>query len=923
MSDEETRPELRRITLDVAHRRGARPGSVRIPSADGVFTTWEEEDAHLALPITEDVTARFDQVHAFRHAALVPWQVLERADDGWLAIADSLPSTELHDAFAEDPSQLSEWARQLVDLLVTLHANGLAHGGLEEAPLRVDGLGRLRVGPIALTRTGHATADRRALGARFLPYAKGPLATWSQRLAESGEEAWLEAGRALLPAQTARPRYLTGVPLGHGGMGDVFRAHDRRLDRSVAQKVLRPNTDRVERFFREARLTARLQHPGIVSVHDLGQKESGEPFYVMEEVRGRSLDIMSAQAVGTPGGLVRVVTIFARLCETLAYAHAQGVVHRDVKPENVMVGEFGEVRLVDWGVAAEVGQPTFPAGTPGYAAPEQWVPGNADPRLDVYALGVLLQELIGEDGPDDLKELGRRCASATVDERPSNAGPVAEAVQAWLERRNRRAQADAAVAEAEPLRQASTTLAVEAETLRSEASAQLGAIPTWAPIEQKREAWNLEDRADAAEREAAEARARYEQRLRAALEYDPAHQPALDGIADLYRTQLLDAEAASRRSEVARIENLLRHHDGGRHLGWLQGDGALTLLTEPSGATVNLDRFEERDRRQVAVPVRVLGQTPLREVRLARGSWLLRIQHRDCEEVSYPVFLEREEHWDGVPPGEQAPMPIPLPPRGSLDPHEVYVPAGWFVSGGDPEATDGLPRRRLWVDGFVMQRFPVTVEQYLAFLSATEPPVDAIPRVPNSGGGLPLFEPTPRGWRRTAHGIGPYDLQRDWPISGISWQAARAYASWWSRQTGHVWELPHDQEWEKAARGVDGRTFPWGNRIDGTFARYTSAQQGVYTPIAVNEYPTDRSCYGLRGMAGNVRDWCRNGYLRLGNPEPGLIEGANIEGDPLRMTRGGGYASAAKNLRCAARTVLRYDGFLALIGFRLVRPLAH
>jgi serine/threonine protein kinase len=208
-------------------------------------------------------------------------------------------------------------------------------------------------------------------------------------------------------------RYELRGLLGRGGMGSVYCAFDRELQREVALKVSAgqaPSAAEVERFRREARVLSRLEHPGIVPVHDLGVLPDGRLYYAMKLVRGRRLDEHVREAP-----LAARLRIFERICEAVAFAHAQGVVHRDLKPQNVMVGAFGEVLVLDWGVAKVVGVPeaaVAPApppgpsdtaagtvlGTPGYMSPEQ-ERGDVhriDGRSDVYALGTLLQRLVLE-----------------------------------------------------------------------------------------------------------------------------------------------------------------------------------------------------------------------------------------------------------------------------------------------------------------------------------------------------------------------------------------------------------------------------------------------------------------------------------------------------------------------------------------------
>lgn len=190
---------------------------------------------------------------------------------------------------------------------------------------------------------------------------------------------------------------ITGIA-GHGGMGTVYVARDRVLERDVAVKVLDVadhRGSRAARLTREAHILARLDHPGIVPVHDAGVLPDGRAYYVMKLVRGRRLDEVLAAA--TPPA-VRL-DLFARVLEAVAFAHAHGVVHRDLKPENIMAGAFGEVFVMDWGVAQDGAADSEPAvvGTPGFMPPEQAGAREVDARADVFALGVVLTQLIGRN----------------------------------------------------------------------------------------------------------------------------------------------------------------------------------------------------------------------------------------------------------------------------------------------------------------------------------------------------------------------------------------------------------------------------------------------------------------------------------------------------------------------------------------------
>ncbi len=290
-----------------------------------------------------------------------------------------------------------------------------------------------------------------------------------------------------------------------GGMGIVFRGRDAVLGRELAVKVLqsrhRDHPEMIRRFIEEARIAGQLQHPGMVPVHEFGRLGDGRPYFTMRLVKGRTLAVILEERPEPASGRPHLLATFLQIAQTVAYAHARGVIHLDLKPANIMVGKYGEVQVMDWGLARVLGRDPIRAsgdpeegtragrfmGTPEYMAPEQFVdePAVLDERADVFALGVILFEILAGRSPDrdpieastalacegvdpELVALARDCLAADRESRPRDAGMIArrlsdhlEGMQDRLRRADlERAEAQTRAAEEKKRRRLTAALAV-------------------------------------------------------------------------------------------------------------------------------------------------------------------------------------------------------------------------------------------------------------------------------------------------------------------------------------------------------------------------------------------------------------------------------------------------------------------------------
>ena len=694
-------------------------------------------------------------------------------------------------------------------------------------------------------------------------------------------------------------RYELQEELGRGGMGRVFLATDRILQRKVALKTLveeaRTEKGRT-RLLVEAQVTGLLEHPSIVPVYDLRAARDGEPFYTMRVVRERNLNqILQDIAAGSSEySLTNLVNILRQVSLAVQFAHDLGVVHRDLKPENILVGSYGEVYVIDWGVAkivnSDIGLTVTGklmmgqlVGTPQYMAPEQARGDNeaVDERSDVYALGAILYEILTLESvfdadhllavlfqvvhdspippaerapsrqvPAELAEICMRALRKDPEQRFQKAQEFADELELFLEgvkeRERRRQMAQEAIEQASQFRAVYDDVRAQHSATLRELSEERKTVESWAGAERKARLWSLEQQAEDLE---VEIERRFGEVVRVygqALVHVPEMAAARRALADLYWERFREYETSGRFAQAAYFETLVRQYNDGAYDELLEGNGLLDIETQPQGATAVLYRFQPVERRLVEWRVADFAPTPTVGVAVPHGSYLVELSRSGFRTVRVPVVIGR---------GESHHVRARLYPESEVPSDFEVIPAGDFLTG---RLTPGIEARREYLPDYAIARYPVTNQEYVDFLNdlvaegredeaARYEPTDGTrlywPRGDDGRYFLPEKDPQGDSWDPSC------------PVILVNLASANAFAVWRARKQGRKFRLPTLREWEKAARGVDGRVFSWGNHFDPAFCMMRGSVKGRALPAPVGSFPIDRSPYGIYDVCGNVAQW--------------------------------------------------------------------
>lgn len=717
--------------------------------------------------------------------------------------------------------------------------------------------------------------------------------------------------------------------IGRGGFGTVYKARDV-LDRVIALKVLLPalvyDRTAMQRFQREALVTAQLRHPNIVFIYDFGDVDGA--FYIaMEYLAGRPLSQLLHP--GTPLELATVAPIVMQIAAALDFAHAHGVIHRDVKPSNIILSDDGHATLTDFGLLhLEDGSSLSISGivgTPEYMAPEQAEPHAEwpqDGRMDVYSLGVVVYQMLTGELPYQA-DTPVALLRAHIDHPISLAGEhnpgLPLAIQDMLTKALAINPADRFQTAGEFAQALSEIAALEQE--KSDQEKQLSA-------------WYVELTDSIAAGKWVDALSCCAQIVKV--------NPAYRDVSNLM-VHVAD-ESAKDRARLQLWRDLQPDYEQALVL-FKQNkyDEAIVRLQGLRVKEPNFPQAKEKLDEVVSARERWQAELKSKLVRLYdegfRELEVLRDKARQiiAEDANYPdptgwlaivkamgVILAQENAQVGgcldqqqinKLPGQNEMPVLHLGENVVLE--LVHIPAGEFLMGSvdnDENAQPNeMPQHGVFLDDYFIGRYPVTVKQFGAFVEAT----NYVTTAEREGSGRACnhnswHDVVGADWEHPSGPNSDVSMKGNHPVTQVSWNDAVAFCRWATEVAGCRVQLPTEAQWEKAARGEDGREWPWGNRAPNQKrCNFNTATKGT-TPVgrySAHLHPDlatqdGDSPYGCSDMAGNVWEWCADWF----DEETYQRQEDQENRDPLgprkgkwRVIRGGAFDEDSDSLRCASR----------------------
>lgn len=772
-------------------------------------------------------------------------------------------------------------------------------------------------------------------------------------------------------------RYEILAELGRGAMGVVYKARDPNIDRLVAIKVISPDAgmdaarakELRERFQREARASGRLSHPNIITIFDASEDE-GRAFLVMEFIEGgRTLESMMHE--GHIFTLEDVAALAGQVGGALDYAHQNGIIHRDIKPANIMVTKTGTMKVADFGIArlteTSMTRTGLAVGTPNYMSPEQVAGHKVDGRSDQFSLSVMLYELLcGEKAfpgdslttvlyrimqedpipirrvnpslPETLDTVLRKGMAKNPDDRYPHAADLARDLQALAAGESVSVAAaapslDSTMAEGVDTRQLAgmktqaripagggvgETLSMDALPLPAKKKSQMpliagataGVIALAAGL-----GWFF------VLQPAQEAKRQQEEQARQEAQKKGDQEKLAQAKKDEEK-KASEAPKAAAKPLVQEIV-LAKELRGGRPVGaskqFAANDPQIVLLANGKNLTEEVAvrvKWVDPDNKEIppsGLPKLTLdgkgGWRATAELSLAGGAkpgrWKAQFSlgEEAPQDVSFtvtpPVEAKAPE-----PPAKAAPPPVaaapaaPAPPpapagpragtvqkRGKDEAEMAFIPAAAFTMGdthGDGEPAE-KPTGSVQITAFWMDRLEVTFDQFGKFVQA--------------GGYKPQGQ-----WEQNKSRGGNH------PVVNVTWGDAGAYCRWAGKR------LPSEAEWEFAARGTEGRKYPWGNQWDANRAAFRGNRGGNNKTSPVGSYANGASPFGILDMAGNAWEWTAS----LEKPYP--YNATDGREDPqvggARVSRGGSWFTTQDLLRSSARDFPSAKSQNDKLGFR-------